>query len=318
MKESEKKMNRRRMLKISGAALMAGATIPVEADVFSGKKKGGRPFKIGINTSTISGYKLPVEQMIDLCAEAGFESIELWMSDVRVFMEKGGTPETLASRIKNSGLQLDNMIGFAPWITGAAGMDEMKREMELSARLGSKNMAATGMGLERFDPEAVPAYARSYRDLIEFGETLNVCPLLELWGQHVLHRLSDLVSIAVESQHPKASLLLDFYHLYRGGNSFDSLSILNGKSLPVFHLNDYPGTISRENLKDADRVLPGEGICPLSKVIPLLHRNGFQGTFSLELFNPLYWEKYTVRTLLNIARQKVEEAIPHPGNRTKA
>ena len=303
-------MNRRELLKVGGGALM-GAVLPLsacsESEVKTERRR--RTVKIGINTSTISGYKLPVEQMIDLCAEAGFKHIELWIRDVRAYMDQGGKPETLALQMKNAGIQLDNIIGFAPWITGEEGMDEMKREMELSAALGSKHIAATGIGLNQFEIDKVADYALSYRELIEFGETLQVVPLLELWGSHVLYRLSDVLSIALESQHQQAALLLDFYHLYRGGNSFKSLAMLNGKRLPVFHINDYTGMIPRENLKDSDRVFPGDGICPFNRVIPLLYNIGFQGTFSLELFNPGYWEKYTVQELLKISREKVRQVV---------
>ena len=36
---------------------------------------------------------------------------------------------------------------------------------------------------------------------------------------------------------------------------------------------------------------PGDGVCPLPKIIRQLIDHGFTGTFSLELFNPEYWER---------------------------
>lgn len=291
----------------SVCALGGGPLFSLEGE--TDKKDSHPPFRIALNTSTISGYKLPVEQQIDLCAEAGFESIELWMRDVQDFMSRGGKPEALASRIENVGLQLDNMIGFAAWMTGEPGMDEMKKEMELSARLGSKYIAATCFGVERLLEDAKPFYSQKFRELIEFGDTMGVYPLLELWGHRALHRLSDIVSIALEAHHNKASLLLDFYHLYRGGNSFDSLSLINGRSLPVFHINDYPAMISRHNLKDTDRVFPGDGICPFDRVLPLLCEIGFNGSLSLELFNANYWNSMDVRSLLKTGYNKIKRLI---------
>jgi 2-keto-myo-inositol isomerase len=306
-------ITRRQMIKASSAAFIGGI-LPLKACAAWPKEKNKEriwPFRIAINTSTISGYKLPVEQQIELCVKAGYEGIELWVRDVQAFIDKGGKVEDLASQIKGSGMQLDNMIGFAPWMTGEEGMEEMKKEMELSARLGSKCIAATCFGLDSYSQNEMPVYSEKYRELIEFGEELNIIPLIELWGHRALSRLTDVTTIALGAHHRKASLLLDFYHLYRGGNSFESLALLNGKNLPVFHINDYPGNIPYQNLKDADRVLPGDGVCPYQEILPILYENGFRGALSLELFNASYWEKYSAEELLRIGYEKVAEVVQY-------
>ena len=59
-----------------------------------------RPFRVCLNVSTIAGYKLPVQKQIDLCAEAGFEGIELWTRDVDAFVKQGGTYETLRRQLE--------------------------------------------------------------------------------------------------------------------------------------------------------------------------------------------------------------------------
>lgn len=317
------------MIKISGTAFLGGlfpgmifahnpdnraktgdAKTFEKGSAIDSKKKGATyPFRIAINTSTISGYKLPVEKQIELCAEAGYGGIELWVKDVQAFLDKGGRLETLAAQIRDSGMQLENMIGFAPWMTGEKGMTDMKKEMAQFARLGSPYIAATCVGVDSLDRNQFPTYSNQFRELIEYGEKEGILPLLELWGHHPLNQLTDIATIALGARHEKAAMLLDFYHLYRGGNSFESLSLLNGKKLPVFHINDYPGDIPYQNLKDADRVFPGDGICPFKEVLPILYENGFRGALSLELFNVDYWKKYTVKELLKIGHEKVTDVI---------
>jgi 2-keto-myo-inositol isomerase len=56
-------------------------------------------------------------------------------------------------------------------------------------------------------------------------------------------------------------------------------------------MNDYPSDPPRETIADKDRVFPGDGVCPLPTIIRQLIDHGFRGTFSLELFNPGYWER---------------------------
>ena len=54
--------------------------------------------------------------------------------------------------------------------------------------------------------------------------------------------------------HADACILPDIFHLYKGGSDFLSLRLLSGKAIGIFHMNDYPETIARDKIKDADRV----------------------------------------------------------------
>jgi len=300
-------LTRREMLAHSGLVLAAGALMGSAAPA-------PRPFRISLNTSTISGYRLPVEQQIELCAEAGFDGIELWMSDVSDYLKRGGTPEELQRRLQQHGLVLENMIAFSTWAADdpderAAGVQQMRRDMEVTARLGGKYIAAPVQGVASLERERLPEYGARYRVLLETGAQAGVTPLLELWGAGTLNRLSDTAAIAIEAGRPDAAILLDFYHLYRGGNSFEALRLLNGAALPVFHINDYPASIPREQLQDADRVFPGDGHCAFGKVLPVLRDIGFRGTFSLELFNRTYWDTMDARTLVRRSYEKTAEAL---------
>jgi 2-keto-myo-inositol isomerase len=86
-------------------------------------------------------------------------------------------------------------------------------------------------------------------------------------------------------------VLPDFYHIYKGGNDFASLGMIEASRMHCFHINDYPGEPSIEDIGDKDRVFPGDGVCPLPKLIRQLVDHGFRGAFSLELFNPDYWKR---------------------------
>lgn len=318
---SDKKITRRQMLRNSGLALAAtGLTGMIacnntkESPRNKIETKGKRPFRVSLNTSTIRGYKLPVEQQIDLCAEAGYEGVELWVSDVEAYIKQGGTPETLATQIKGHGLILENMIAFSTWIADdparrEEGIRKIRQDMELTARLGGKYIAAPVQGIQTIDRNKLPEYADRYREILQIGDQTTVTPILELWGAGALNQLSDTAAITIGTGHPKATMLLDFYHLYRGGNSFDSLRQINGATLPVFHINDYPGSPDRTTLTDADRVFPATGSCPFNKVLPLLHETGFHGSLSLELFNKVYWETMDVKTVLKEGYEKTTQVI---------
>ena len=113
-----------------------------------------------------------------------------------------------------------------------------------------------------------------------------------MWGfSKTLSKLGETVLVAMESGHPKACVLPDIYHLYKGGSGFDGLKMLQGKTIGIFHVNDYPKDKDRTVIKDADRVYPGDGVAPLKDVFRTLRDIGYRGQISLELFNPEYYKQ---------------------------
>jgi len=312
-------MTRREMLRNSSIALAAGGLTGATPFSAVGKTlqapdQNTSACRVSLNTATIRGYELPVEKQIDLCAEAGFDGIELWVSDVEAYIKQGGTADELGRRMNAHGLILENMIAFSTWIADdpaqrAAGVKKMRQDMELTARLGGVHIAAPAQGVSAIVKQELPEYSDRYRVILEEGVQTGVIPVLELWGSGALNQLSDTAAITIGAAHPNASMLLDFYHLYRGGNSFDSLRLINGGVLPVFHINDYPESIPREALQDADRVFPGDGSCPFERILPILHESGFRGAFSLELFNKTYWESMDVVTLLKKSYEKTAATL---------
>jgi sugar phosphate isomerase/epimerase len=273
-----------------------------------------RSFRISINVSTISGFKLPVKEQIKLAAASGFEGIELWMSDVYDYVKSGGEAKDLSKLLQDNGLIPENIIAFSNWLsndpqTSAQGIEQMKKDMELTAQLGGHHIAATGVGLDVFLPENIDMYGKQFAEIIRIGASCQVRPLLELWGHGILNKLWKVLAIASGSNSPDAQFLLDFYHLHAGGNPFSALALLNGATLPVFHINDYPGDIPAETVADADRVYPGDGVCPFDEIIPLLYQSGFRGALSLELFNASYWRNGTPKQVLDTGYKKTTEVI---------
>ena len=81
---------------------------------------------------------------------------------------------------------------------------------------------------------------------MELGDEMGVVPQIEVWGSSKnLHRLGQAMFVVIESGHPKALMLPDVYHIYKGGSDFHGLRIFNASAFEVFHMNDYPASPSR-------------------------------------------------------------------------
>jgi sugar phosphate isomerase/epimerase len=152
-----------------------------------------------------------------------------------------------------------------------------------------------------------------YRALLELGDEHGVAPQLELWGfAPVLSKLSDVTFVAVAAAHPRSAILADAYHLYKGGSDFESLRIVSGRAMHVFHINDYPAQPPRAEITDAHRVFPGDGAAPLGTLFRTLRDTGFRGMLSLEVFNREYWNQdalYVARSGFEKTRAAVQKAL---------
>lgn len=285
-------MNRRNALHtltVTSALTLVGTS--GNAESVSPKKS---KFRFSLNTSTISGQKLGIEKYIDIAARAGYECIEPWIGDLQEYVSKGGTLRALKKLLDDSKLQAINAIGFAPWMSDddeqrKAGFKQMKEEMEIMAELGCPRIAAPAAGV-RSTPDLFKVGER-YRELLELGRATGVRPQLEIWGASVFHHIGQALMAVAVANDPEARILPDVYHLFRGNSGFESLKMVDGKLIEVFHMNDYPGDIAREQMEDKDRIYPGDGIAPLKQVAADLKAMSGEKILSLELFNREYWKQ---------------------------
>ena len=300
-------MIQRRQLLVAASAITAGATLQTSTTPATEPEPKKMPVRFALNTSTIRGQNLSIVEQIEVTAKAGFDGIEPWIRDIDSYANEGGSLPDLKNKIADLGLTVDSAIGFANWIVDdqdarQKGLETAKKEMSLVKAIGGNRVAAPPVGAHRGDsvPPPLSVIAERYRDLLKVGTELGVTPQLELWGfSPTLSKLSELAYVAAGAEHPDACVLPDFYHIYKGGSDFAALGMIEASRMHCFHMNDYPADPPRSTIADKDRVFPGDGVCPLPEIIRQLIDHGFQGTFSLELFNPTYWE----RDALEVAKE---------------
>ncbi len=314
-------LTRRAMLVRTGACLGA-APAPARASVAAAgrpaSEPGSEPFGYCLNMGTIRGHKLSAAEEIEVAAEAGWQGVEPWIGNLRRYVDQGGSLRDLRKRIDDRGLKVVSAIGFCGWAVDddgqrAENIERFKEEMEMVAQLGGTHIAAPPAGINRTPGVDLFRIAERYRAVLELGRETGVIPQLEIWGSaQTLGRVSEAALVACQADHPDACLLLDAFHMYRGGSGFECLKLLNGAKMHAFHINDYPDDPPRDQINDSHRVYPGDGVCPLSSLLRTLYDTGFRGMVSLELFNRDYWKqdiRAVARTGLEKTRAAVREAL---------
>lgn len=304
-------VSRRTFLGASAAAAAATSALP-SGELHAAQSES--PFRYCLNTSTIRecaylGKKIDLVSAVEVASKAGYTGIEPWIGEIDAYVRNGGVLADMRKRIADAGLTVESAIGFAAFLhedeaERKKGLEEAKRAMGLVREIGGTRIAAPPVGVTDktgLDPLKL---STRYRALCDVGQQEGVFPQLELWGfAKTLCRLGEVAFIGVEAAHPYACFLLDVYHIFKGGSDFEGLPMFATSRMYNFHVNDYPADIPREEINDAQRVYPGEGIAPLGRVFRTLRENGYRGVLSLELFNREYWKQ----DALDVAKTGLEK-----------
>ncbi|HPD14517.1 MAG TPA: sugar phosphate isomerase/epimerase [Planctomycetota bacterium] len=275
-----------------GAGGLGAAAVVLPARAAEPAPAAGK-WRLGINTSTLRGASL--EDKIRATAKAGFDSIELWSGDLSRHEKDGRPLEDLRKLLADLGLEVPNVIGI--WNSMPVDEEEktkryeqLKPQLAQAAKVGAKHIAAVP-GPDRPDLDVRWA-AKRYRELLALGKEFGITVAIEFLGPiKGVHTLGQAAAIAIEADSPDARIVPDSFHLYRGGSSFAGVRYLAGAIYAVWHINDVPKEPEQFQLRDGDRILPGDGILPLPQLLRDLWASGFRGPLSVELFNQELWKK---------------------------
>lgn len=299
-----------------GTALVAGGRTQA-AQPKVGGGAGDGPFRYCLNASTIRGQKLGLAKEIDVAAEAGYTGLEPWIRTIQEYQQAGGSLADIRQRIEDRGLTVEGAISFPRWVVDddavrAEAVEQIKREMDLLVQIGGRRIAVPPAGANAPNAPRLDLMkaAERYRTVLDLGDRMGITPVLELWGPSKnLHRLGECLFVVIESGHPRAALLGDVYHIYKGGSDFNGLQKISVAAMPVLHMNDYPADPPRDSISDRDRVMPGDGIAPLPQILRALSDKGAPTVLSLELFSQVYWQKDPLEVAkLGVAKMKAAVA----------
>ena len=305
-------LNRRQALKITGASA-ASCFMPFQNNLAGESNQPKANFRLCLNISTIRGHKLGFIKELETAAKAGFKSVEIWMDSLQQYLNSGGSIKEAKNRLDSLGVTAENAIGFAKWIVDddavrKEGVEQLRKEMEILAQIGCKRIAAPPAGATDSPGLDLRKAAERYRVILEIGDQTGVVPQLEMWGfSKNLSHASEVVFVAMESGHPSARILLDIYHLYKGGSPVNTLPLIGKPAMELIHLNDYP-SINRETITDADRVHPGDGIAPIKQILKNIKRSDIPLILSEEVFNKNYYSQDPLE-VAKTAMAKMKKAV---------
>jgi sugar phosphate isomerase/epimerase len=259
--------------------------------------------KFCLNASTVRPAS--VLEQIQIAAAAGYEGIELWVDDLDAHVRGGGSIEEVVRSLAAASLAVPTLIAVHGWL-GSLGEERVHALEEADCRLRlAEAIGAPMIVASPPVPETrIEHPGQSYLDLLELGEACGVWPAMEFLGfSHCVFSVEQAWRIVEAAGHPHGSVVMDPFHLLRGGGQPSSLLAVPGDRVAIWHWNDLPAGKPFVDQTDGDRVMPGDGVAPLEEIAALIGRQGYSGFVSLELFNESYWQ----RDLYEVAAEGLEK-----------
>jgi 4-hydroxyphenylpyruvate dioxygenase len=241
--------------------------------------------KSSIATVSISGT---LEGKLRAVADAGFDGVEIFENDLLSFP---GTPKEVGKIIRDLGLDCTLFQPFRdfegmPPDQRVRALDRMERKFDVMDELGVDLILLCS----NCSPMASGDRTQMIDDLSELGEraarrNMRVGYEGLAWGRHIWdHR--DAWSLVRDVDHPNIGLVLDSFHSLSRKVPSASIGDIRADKLFLVQIADAP-------LLDMDflswsrhfRNMPGQGDFALTDFAEAIHKIGYEGYWSLEIFN---------------------------------
>jgi 2-keto-myo-inositol isomerase len=274
-------LSRREMLlaPVALAATSAVSTAPAEMKM---------SLAIHQNTSAGAGYRKSLEGW----ARAGIKNVEITNVLLDDFLK---TDDLAAARRVISDLGL-TLVQAATGVTEiwepnpnrAAALESLKRRCEMFANMGLTRVYSPTTCSRKVTDDDYKAGVENMRQAGDVARQFQMSLRIEfLRSSTFISTLPTLLKLTRAAAHPNIEPMLDCYHFWSGLNKFEDLDLIHAGEIGHVHFQDVPD-MPRELLDLSTRIIPGDGISPLSRILGKLAEKGYAGPLSVELFLPKF------------------------------
>ena len=270
---------------VSRRTMLLAPLTPLAVSVM---RSGGMTLGIHQNTSAGAGYRKSLEGW----ARAGVKNVEITaqlLDDFlkndslaaagRVLTDNGLTAVSCACGVNNL---------WEPNPNHAAAIESLKKRCEMLATLGLKRFYAPVTATTKFTQDDYRAGVDNMRKVGDVAKQFDMTGMAEFTrASTFIATLGTMVKMIHDTAHPNMRMLFDHYHFWSGQSKFEDLDLVKPGDIGHVHFQDVPD-MPRELLDQTTRVIPGDGVTPLVKILRKLADKGYAGPLSVELFLPKF------------------------------
>jgi sugar phosphate isomerase/epimerase len=270
--------------------VQAAATTLLAADKkakgTSAKTPGKMTLCLHQNTSLGAGYRKSLEGW----ARAGVKQVELVSSMLDEFLKT----DTLAAArkvVSDAGL---TAVSCSPGLTDfwnphpnhAAMVETFKRRAEQYATFGIQHIYNPANSTTKIARDDYKAGLDIIRETGDIAKQFGMVASIEFTrASGYISNLRTCVQQIRAAGHANVKVLLDCYHFWSGPSKLEDMDLLQKGDIAHVHFQDTPDT-PRELYDNTTRLIPGDGVSPLTKILQKIQATGYAGPLSVELFLP--------------------------------
>lgn len=239
----------------------------------------------------ISSDRFDFKTAMEGYAKAGIRAVEPNLLKVREFAQKE-SPATAKRLLDDLGLRVvssSNQLGVPePDPERPQNLEQLKWKVELARAIGADRLVTPSAGPNTYTEDDYKRGVDNMREAGEIARPFGITLMLEhARSSRFVASLATALQIVREANHPNVRVMLDTYHFWGGISKFEDLELLRDGEIHHLHFEDVPATPPREIQGQPHRVLPGQGIAPLRRIVEALRRKGYSGPASFESFDPV-------------------------------
>jgi sugar phosphate isomerase/epimerase len=242
--------------------------------------------------SQITTLTQPFDEDLRTYAAAGVDGIGIW----EIKLPERDDSESV-DRVRSSGLEVTNCVAAVPSILP---LPLMPGPEDPSERVEA--FCASLHRLVRFEPDSVALLTGSAKGLAaeharervveglrtiadeaeRAGVRVGLEPVNTIGGEDwtMVSSLPEAVALLDDADRPQLGILFDVWHLWKTPTLFADIEAHVERFVGV-HVNDW-----RDPTRGwADRVLPGDGVADVPRILGALERAGWSGPYDLEIFS---------------------------------
>lgn len=259
----------------------------------------------------------PFHDRVEAAAHAGYKGIGLIYADVLATDGKIGFPE-MKRILDANGIKHVELEFVVDWFLDGERRersDKFRREiLEMAAALGARDVKiAPGLGEDinapRPDelvadvPRMQEAFAGVCRDAAEYGTAI----VMEIMPFGNVAKVETGRAIVEGADQPNGGLLIDIWHMARGGNDYGEIAEIPARFIGAVELDDADAEVKGSLWEDTihHRRLPGEGALNPPAFIQAVQAAGYRGAWGVEMLS----ETYRKLPLEEMARRSFETTM---------
>ncbi|WP_338524338.1 TIM barrel protein [Pseudomonas batumici] len=236
--------------------------------------------------SEISPFSL--QARAEAAAKAGWRGMGFVHADLVHNVAKLGIP-TVRNILQDNGIKHVEVEFLTDWhLDGAprAASDKVRDELlEVAGELGARSLKVAG-GLFEDGPPDVPRMRETFAILCDRAQPFGVNVVIEFLPFSSVNTIDRAIAVAQDVR-PNGGLLVDTWHVARGGMSFDEIAKLPLELIKSIELDDANHAIVESLFNDSThhRKCCGEGELDVPAFIQQVVNVGYRGPWGVELIS---------------------------------